>query len=160
MRVMRGHLLRWLAAGALSAAAVGCASSPATTPSAQETAALPGKPACFFLVNFRGDWTVLNDSTLIAHTPPGPQAYLIKLFRPVTGLRFNQALGFRDREHTGQICDNSQDDVVFRRRSQPPVSITAVREITPVEQAQLLKAAGLPIPRDLRRMLDSARASG
>jgi hypothetical protein len=150
---MRCPVLCWLAVAALGATTAGCATQPAAGASARQAAALPGKPACFFLVNFRGDWTVLDDSTLIVHTPPGPTAYLVKLFRPVTGLRFHQALGFRDRAHTGQVCNNSQDELVFRGRDQPPVPITAVHQITPVEQARLLKAAGLSIPRDLQKTL-------
>ena len=160
MAVMRTHLMRVFAAAVLAVAVAGCAS----TPESKQTAALPGKPACFFLANFRGDWTVLNDSTLIVETPPGQHAYLIKLFRPLVGLRFHQALGFRDAEHTGQICNDSQDELVVRGRGgQPSVPIVAVHTITPAEHVQLLKAAGQKVPANLQKRVSSngaAAASG
>jgi hypothetical protein len=36
--------------------------------------------------SFQGDWTVLNDSTLIVHAPLPKDAYVIKLFEPVFSL--------------------------------------------------------------------------
>jgi hypothetical protein len=157
MQAMRTRLPRLLAVATLVAAAAGCATSARTS---APQAALPGKPACFFMRNFLGDWTVLSDTSLIVSTPPARQdAYLIKLFAPITGLRFYQSLGFEDVEHTGQICDSSEDDLVVRGRQQPPMPIVAVRLITPVEQRQLLQAAGLKVPHYLQKQIDAAPAS-
>ncbi|HEX4023563.1 MAG TPA: DUF6491 family protein [Steroidobacteraceae bacterium] len=157
MRALRVHLSRLAAIAVLTAVATACAT---TAQPAKPAAALPGKAACFFLVNFHGDWTVLDDSTLIVSTPPSPQAYLIKLFQPVVGLRFRQSLGFQDVEHTGQICNDSQDDLVVRGISQPPVPIVAVRLLTPTEQITLLKAAHQTVPRYLLKQAGSANGSG
>jgi len=158
MPVMRAYLAQAVVAvmALLAGAAAGCAS----TPAAHHTAALPGQPACFYLANFRGDWTVLSDSTLIVETPPGHHAYLIKLFQPVVGLRFQEALGLKDVEHTGQICNNSQDELVVRGHGQLPVPIVAVRLITPAEHVRLLKAAGQTVPRDLQKRVSSGGAAG
>jgi hypothetical protein len=43
--------------------------------------------ACFWKSNFQGDWTVLNDSTLILHAPLPKDLYIIKLFEPVPRLQ-------------------------------------------------------------------------
>ncbi|HEY3850937.1 MAG TPA: DUF6491 family protein, partial [Steroidobacteraceae bacterium] len=104
-------LLIKAAVGALAAIAVGCATT-AQSPQAKaldnltKVENLPGKGGCFWKSNFQGDWTVLNDSTLIVHAPLPKDAYVIKLFEPVFDLSFKQGLGFEDREHTGQICND------------------------------------------------------
>jgi hypothetical protein len=84
-----------------------------------KVANLPGKPSCFWKSNFQGDWTVLNDSTLIVRAPLAKDAYVVKLFEPVFDLNFKQGLGFEDREHTGQIC-NSGDDYLLVPGWAPP----------------------------------------
>jgi hypothetical protein len=156
MQIMRAHLPRLFAAAVLAAAAAGCATS-AGPPKQQ--AALPGRPACFYLINFRGDWTVLSDTTLIVTTGPGlQQAYFIKLFAPVYHLRFRERLGFQDVERTGQICDRNMDNLVVRGGGQPPTPIVAVRQITPVEQRQLLLAAGLKVPAYLQKEISSGKS--
>jgi hypothetical protein len=138
------------AVGALAAIAVGCATT-AQPPSARanldnltKVENLPGRAACFWKSSFQGDWTVLNDSTLIVHAPLPKDAYVIKLFEPVFDLSFKQGLGFEDREHTGQIC-NDGDDYLVVPGWQPQVPIAAVRALTMAEQNQLLQAAGKPV---------------
>jgi hypothetical protein len=76
------------AVGALAAIAAGCAMTAQTPPSKAnldnltKVENLPGKSACFWKSSFQGDWTVLNDSTLILHAPLPKDAYVIKLFEP------------------------------------------------------------------------------
>ena len=78
-------------------AAVGCAttakpsSSTANLAKLTLLANLPGKPACFWKSNFQGDWTVLNDSTLIVRAPLAQDAYVVKLFEPVFDLSLQTA---------------------------------------------------------------------
>ena len=107
---------------------------------------LPGKPACFWKANFQGDWTVLNDSTLIVQAPLPKDAYVIKLFEPVFDLSFKQRLGFVDRERTGQICNDGDDYLLVPGWQPPEVPITAVKALTMSEQNELLQAAGMPVP--------------
>src|SRR3984957_16697349 len=96
------------AVGALAAIAVGCATTAQPPPSRAnldnltKVENLPGKPLCFWKSNFQGDWTVLNDSTLIVHAPLPKDAYVIKLFEPVFDLSFKQGLGFEASEKTGK----------------------------------------------------------
>ena len=150
---MRARLmLTNAAAGALAVVAVGCATT-AQPPAPGANLAnltklenLPGKPACFWKSSFQGDWTVLNDSTLIVHAPLPKDAYVIKLFEPVFSLSFHQELGLEDREHSGQICDNGDDYLLVPGWQPPQVPIVAVRALTMAEQEQLLRAAGMPVP--------------
>jgi hypothetical protein len=139
------------ALGVLASMLAGCATptpSPAQANLANLTRLenLPGKPACFWKSNFQGDWTVLNDSTLIVRAPLPKDAYVIKLFEPVFSLSFRQALAFEDKERVGQICNGGDDYLVVPDGQPSRVPIVAVRALTMAEQDQLLKAAGLPIP--------------
>jgi hypothetical protein len=104
-------------------------------------ASLPGKPACFWLRNVF-DWTVLNDSELIVHAPLEQNAYLVKLFEPVFDLGFYLRLGFEDVEHTGQICNGSDDYLIVRGYTPPRIPIVAVHELTKAQQTALLRSAG------------------
>jgi hypothetical protein len=141
-----------VAVGTLAAVAVGCA----TTAQAPQSRAnldnltkvenLPGKAGCFWKSSFQGDWTVLNDSTLIVRAPLPKDAYVIKLFEPVFNLSFKQGLGFEDREHTGQICNDGDDYLVVPGWQPPQVPIVAVHALTMAEEDQLLRAAGKPVP--------------
>jgi Family of unknown function (DUF6491) len=145
-------LLIYTVIGPLAAIAAGCASTAQPPPSTAKldnltkVENLPGKAACFWKSNFQGDWTVLNDSTLIVHVPLSKDAYVIKLFEPVFNLSFKQDLGFEDREHTGRICNNGDDYLVASGWQPPQVPIVAVHALTMAEQDQLLQAAGKPVP--------------
>jgi hypothetical protein len=137
---------------ALTAFISGCATPP-QSPAAANLANLtkpenlPGKPACFWKSNFQGDWTVLDDSTLIVRAPLAKDAYVVKLFEPVFNLGFKQGLGFEDREHVGQICNEGDDYLLVPGWQPPRVPIVAVHALTRGEEDRLLVAAGLPVPR-------------
>jgi hypothetical protein len=140
------------AISALTLLVGGCATPP-PSPAAAKLANLtkpenlPGKAACFWKSNFQGDWTVLNDSTLIVRAPLPKDAYVVKLFEPVFNLSFREGLGFEDKERVGQIC-NSGDDYILVPGGEPSrVPIVAVHALTRDEEDQLLVAAGLPVPR-------------
>jgi hypothetical protein len=140
------------AIGALAAVAVGCATTAQPPPSRAnlnnltKLENLPGKPGCFWKSNFQGDWTVLNESTLIVRAPLPKDVYVIKLFEPVFDLSFKQGLGFEDKEHTGQICNNGDDYLIVPGWQPPQVPIVAVHALRMGEQDQLLRAAGKPVP--------------
>jgi Family of unknown function (DUF6491) len=146
------RLVSSAAVGMMAVIAVGCATT--AQPSSSTTILdnltkvenLPGKAACFWKSSFQGDWTVLNDSTLIVHAPLSKDAYAIKLFEPVFSLSFKQALGFEDRERTGQICNNGNDYLQVPGSEPSQVPIVAVHKLTADEEDQLLQAAGKPIP--------------
>jgi hypothetical protein len=137
--------------GAIVAVVVGCATTAQTPANANldnltKPSNLPGKPGCFWKSNFQGDWTVLNDSTLIVRAPLAKDAYVVKLFEPVFNLSFDQALGFEDKEHTGQICNNGDAYLVLPHWEPPEVPIVAVHALTSLEENQLLAAAGRRVP--------------
>jgi hypothetical protein len=102
---------------------------------------LLGKPGCFFLRTFN-DWTVLDESNLLVHAPLAKNGYQVKLFLPVSGLKFHVALGFEDVDHTGRICNDSRANLVVRDYTPPRIPVVAIHELTMDEQAELLKAAG------------------
>lgn len=147
---MRPQSPRYIAITLLAAAAAvlwGCASSPSSqgagfaaevAPSSHKAEALPGRPGCFWLSNFDGSWTVLNDSELIVYAPLHSRPYLIRLFAPVPTLKFHQRLGFVDSEHTGLICDRAMDDLVVPNWQPQRIPIVAVRELTAPETQRLL----------------------
>jgi hypothetical protein len=142
-------MLSAAAAGALAAVVAGCATTsrpPSTLDTLTKLENLPGKPACLWKSNFQGDWTVLNDTTLLVHAPLPKDAYVIKLFEPVVSLGFKEGLGFEDRERTGQICNDGDDYLLVPGWQPHQVPIVAVHSITMAEQAQLLRAAGKPVP--------------
>lgn len=140
------------AVSALAAIAAGCATTAQPPPSKAnldnltKVENLPGKASCFWKSTFQGDWTVLNDSTLIVRAPLPKDAYVVKLFEPVFNLSFKQGLGFEDREHTGQICNDGDNYLLVPGWQPPQVPIVAVHALTMAEQGQLLQAAGKPIP--------------
>jgi hypothetical protein len=134
-------------ASCATTAAPSASGAKAVLASATKLENLPGKPACFWKSNFQGDWTVLDDSTLIVRAPLAKDAYVVKLFEPVFNLSFKQGLGFEDREHVGQICNNGDDYLLVPGWQPPQVPIVAVHALTKDEENRLLVAAGLPVPR-------------
>jgi len=146
------QLLLPSACGVLAALAAGCAATAHAPPAVgsldylTKVENLPGKAACFWKSSFQGDWTVLNDSTLIVHAPLPKDVYVIKLFEPVIDLGFKESLGLEDKEGTGQICNNGVAYLVVPGWQPPQVPIVAVHALTLAEQAQLLQAAGKPVP--------------
>jgi uncharacterized protein DUF6491 len=125
--------LRWrnaavsLATAAIAACATG-ASSPTSDP-------------CVFRVNLN-DFTVLDDSTLIVYGPLHKDAYLVKLFAPITSLTFRQSLGFESMENNGQLCRG--DYVVARGDLPQRMPISSLRALTDAEAKQLIAASKHP----------------
>jgi hypothetical protein len=118
-------------------AAAGCTANVATSNPGR--APLPGKEACIFTANL-SDWVVLDESTLIVYAPTRKDAYLVKLFAPVTGLDFHETLGFEDTAHNGELC--SGDEVIARGSIPRRMGISAVRALSPQQAKDLRAAAG------------------
>lgn len=146
--MMRTKLLATTAAIAMSVVA-GCATMRHGSANASSTAsAAPGTPACFFRRNFIGSWQVLNNSALILYTLPTDRAaYLVKLFQPVVGLKFNLRLGLFNIQRTAQICGNGTSYLLVPGNTPERILITQVRRLTNSERDQLLAEAGHPPPR-------------
>jgi hypothetical protein len=156
---MRAQTARRIGFGLIAAAAaalLGCATHPTRSPAPStasaaaagaKTAALPGKPGCFWLQNFDGSWTVLNNSELIVYAPVFSRPYLIKLFEPVLTLKFAQRLGFVDVEHSGMICNSAMDELIVPHWQPRRVPIVAVRQLTRPQERQLLVENHLAVPK-------------
>jgi hypothetical protein len=102
---------------------------------AAETAPLPGKEVCIYQVNI-GSWKVLDDRTLLVTAPTGGYQYLIKLFGSVPSLAFQEALGFEDGDHNGQLCSNG-DRLHIGGPVPQDMPITAIRSLSAEEAKQL-----------------------
>jgi len=139
------------ALAALAAILAGCATPASASPARAlldkltRLENLPGKPGCFWKSSFQGDWTVLNDSTLIVHAPMARDAYLIKLFESVPDLGFKESLAFEDRMGLGRICDDGNNFLLVPGW-QLPIPIAAVHALGAGEQDELLRAAGRQVP--------------
>ena len=129
----------------------GCATASRDTlasgPNPADLAALPGKPGCFWLRNFDGSWTALNQRQLLVYAPLTSPPYLVQLFEPVPTLRFAERLGFEDVERTGMICNNAADYAIVPNWHPHRIVITAVHQVTAEQARQLLLANGLKAPR-------------
>ena len=123
---MQSRLLCLIVTAVALSALAACASHPP-----------PGKPGCFWSRNVQ-DWTVLNNQELIVQTSLQQDAYLVRLFQPVSDLRLYQDLGFEDVGRTGRICSNSYDYLIVRGYAPARVPIVAVHQLTLAEQASLL----------------------
>ncbi|HWG77646.1 MAG TPA: DUF6491 family protein [Steroidobacteraceae bacterium] len=128
----------------------GCVSGPrhslAPGPNPHDLAALPGKPGCFWLRNFDGSWTALNERQLLVYAP-FTTAYLVQLIEPVPTLKFAERLGFEDVERTGMICNDNSDFALIPNWTPHQIAITAVHQVTPEQARQLLLSNGLKAPR-------------
>lgn len=150
------HLSRALGLVSLFALlAGGCATGPrnsvAPGPDPHDLAALPGKPGCFWLRNFDGSWTALNQRQLLVYAPLTSPPYLLQLFEPIPTLKFAERMGFEDVERTGRICDSAADYALVPNWQPHRVVITAVHQVTEEEARQLLLANGLKAPRQKAR---------
>jgi len=123
--------------------AAGCASTPA--PSTRAAAALPGKPGCFWLTNFDGSWTALNQRQLLVYAPLTSPPYLVELMQPVLTLKFAERLGFEDVERSGQICDSAQDFALIPNWQPHRIPIVAVHQLTRRQARTLMLANGLKV---------------
>lgn len=154
---MRRYLRCVAAVIGLAAGIAGCSQANSTgavnrvaqtsnTP-AHAPAALPGQPACFWLMNFNGSWMVLSQTEIIVYAPMYSEPYLIELMQPVMTLKFAESLGFYDVEGSGQICNGTMDDLVVPNWTPHRIPIIAVRRLTVSQANALLVQHGLrPIP--------------
>jgi len=146
--------MRLLQIGLTAAAAAvllltGCAETHPSAEPRTSNASLPGTPGCFLRRDFRGDWTVLNNSNLIVYAPPLPSrnAYLVRLAQPVAGLNFNVRLGLESVTTSSRICGNLNAYLLVPGNAPSRILITAVQELNSAERDRLLAEAGQPTRR-------------
>lgn len=143
---MRTRLLATAAASVMGVLA-GCAMTHASADASSKGRPLPGKPACLYRGNFLGSWQVLDNSSLILYAfPSDREAYLVELFQPVFGLKFNVRLGLMNVQRTGYLCANGSSYLVVPGNSPERILITQLRKLTDSERDQLLAQAGHPSP--------------
>jgi hypothetical protein len=139
--------------GVVSLAACAAAPPPA---SAGAGAALPGTEACVFSQNIQG-WEVLDNQTLLIEAPLRRDVYLVKLFAPARNLPFAERVGFQDRDHDGQICQ--QDEVIVGGPVPDHWPITALRKLTLDEANALRVQYGKPVVKPIGSPAEKAIAN-
>jgi hypothetical protein len=119
--------------------------APAADPPA-ELSSLPGKEACFWMHGIF-NWTVLDDTTLIVEAPTSRTPYLVKLFRPISGMTTDRVGFASGPPRNGLFCVNSYVFVRGPARAAPQdyTSAMAVRALTPAQARELLTKASGPV---------------
>jgi hypothetical protein len=107
---------------------------------AAEIAAAAQKPSeskggeCVFARTI-DNWNAIDDETLIIYAPTRHDPYLVKLWRPVFGLRSEFSLGIEDADNDGQLCDYSRDSIIVRSPAGIPESYK-LRTMQRIDEAQ------------------------
>jgi hypothetical protein len=128
----------------------------------------PAKPrdACVFSRTIN-DWTVIDNKTLAVWAPSRKTPYIVTLTRPATGIKFEQSLGFEDRNNDGQFCDYGGDALIIGGAIPDRITIASVRRVEPDEANRLIAEAKkpkeqpkatLPEPSDMKSDKDKAVA--
>jgi hypothetical protein len=91
------------------------------------------KRECLF-TNQPQRWTVLDQQQLVVWGPSSKDAYLMKLFAPISDLRFTETLAFIDDDHNGMICGSGDKLAVPNSRvSSFPTPIASVQRVDDAE---------------------------
>jgi hypothetical protein len=89
---------------------------------------LRGSDCVFFRTVY--DWKSLDDHNLVIWAPSHRVAYQVYTMVPLVGLNFAMKLGFVDRDHDGQLCGFSRDEIVIADHSFPQrATITAMKRL-------------------------------
>jgi hypothetical protein len=119
-------------------------SQAAETTAATDAAAEAAKPKrggdCIFSRTISG-WRVLDDKTMIVYGPTHNRPYEVKLWRPSQGLKFENQLGFLDKNSDGQFCDYGGDAIITSDMVADRIPVSSVRRIDEAEAKQLIDAS-------------------
>lgn len=102
-----------------------------------------GRTDCVFSRTIN-DWTVIDNKTLAIWAPSRKTPYIVTLTRPATGLKFEQSLGFEDRNNDGQFCDYGGDSIIIGGAIPDRVTIASVRRVDADEANRLIAEANKP----------------
>jgi len=125
-----------LAGWTVSQAAESKAESDATEKAAQKERG----GDCIFSRTISG-WRVLDDETMLVWGPTRKRPYEVKLWRPAQGLKFENQIGFLDRNSDGQFCDYGGDSIVTTDMVPDRILVSSVRRIEEAEANRLTEAA-------------------
>lgn len=83
-------------------------------------------------------WKVLDKQTLILWGPSQRDAYLVKLFSPVSDMRFSETLAVIDGDKNGMICGGSTDKITVPNAvASFPANIDSMRKVDDAELVAL-----------------------
>lgn len=125
--------LIFLASSALSAGAE-------ETTDAKKDPPAKGRDACVFSRTIN-DWRVIDNKTLAVWAPSRKTPYIVTLTRPAIGLKFEQSLGFEDRNNDGQFCEYGGDSIVVGGTVPDRITIASIRRVEADEVKRLIAEA-------------------
>ena len=98
---------------------------------------------CVFSRNIT-DWQVVDNHTVVVWAPTRKTPYVVELFAPASGLKFEHTLGFEDRNSDGRFCDYGGDSIVIGGPVPERVPVSKVRRVDEQEVKLLLAQAQKP----------------
>ncbi len=87
------------------------------------------------------DFEVIDNRTLVVYAPTRKSPYIIELFAPEPGLKFEHSLGFEDRNADGRICAYGGDSIIVQGPISNRITISSVNKVDPEQVKQLRVAA-------------------
>lgn len=95
---------------------------------------------CIFSRTISG-WRVLDDETMLVWGPTRKRPYEVKLWHRAQGLKFENQIGFLDRNSDGQFCDYGGDSIVTTDMVPDRIPVRSVRRIDEAEANRLTEAS-------------------
>lgn len=87
------------------------------------------------------DFEVIDNRTLVVYAPTRKVPYLVELFFPEPGLKFEHTLGFQDRNSDGRICGYGGDSIIVEGPISNRITISSITRVDPEHVKQLKVAA-------------------
>ena len=87
------------------------------------------------------DFEVIDSRTLVVYAPTRKVPYIVELFFPEPGLKFEHALGFQDRNADGRICAYGGDSIIVEGPVSNRITISSITRADPEQVKQLRVAA-------------------
>jgi len=121
--------------------AAGAASTAAWAEQGNETAAKPKAPDTCVFSRTINNWQVIDNSHIAVWAPTRRNAYVVELAFPISGLKFENSLGFQDRNNDGQFCSYGGDSIIVGGPLNERAMVRSVRKSSEDEIKQLTAAA-------------------
>jgi hypothetical protein len=86
------------------------------------------------------DFEIIDNRTLVVYAPTRKAPYIVELFFPEPGLKFEHTLGFQDRNADGRICAYGGDAILVQGPISNRITISSISRVDP-EQVKQLKVA-------------------
>lgn len=147
---MTGSSIRNLFLGVAAASLVSTSALAATDDKPAKAPPLRGNDCVFFRSVY--DWKELDANNLVIWAPGRRDAYHVYLTIPLYDLKFAVQLAFVDKDHDGQLCGFSSDQIAVVDRSFPQhSSITAMKKLDAAGIAELEERYKTKLARETKK---------